>query len=60
MGYFNNGNYYRNDDDVELQWLEDGANLILQLTLRSFCLLITGICQLVYWVFETLTSDKVG
>lgn len=60
MGRFNNGNYYRSNKDAELQWLEDGANVVGRLCLYGFCALFIGMCQIVYGLFKLASSVKIS
>lgn len=59
MGRFNHGNYYRKDGDAELQWLEDGVNVVGRLCLFAFCALFIGLCQITYGLFKLATSVKI-
>jgi hypothetical protein len=57
MGRFEKGGYYRGRRDAELQWLEDGFNLVGAVFVRSIILFVVGICQLIYGIFTLITSD---
>jgi hypothetical protein len=57
MGRYQDGNYYRNEDDAELQWLEDGIGLTGKTLVFGVCALALGLCQLGYGLFKLLTSD---
>jgi hypothetical protein len=58
MGQYRNGGYYRGKNDADLQWLEDGANLVIALFVHGMLALILGIFQLCVGVFELITAEK--
>lgn len=61
MGRYRNGGYYRGKNDADLQWLEDGANLIIALIVHAMLALVLGIgCLAVglYKLFTPNTSQK--
>jgi hypothetical protein len=58
MGRYRNGGYYRGKDDADLQWLEDGANLIIALFVHGMLALILGICQFCVGLFQLITAEK--
>jgi len=60
MGHYQNGNYYRGENDAELQWLEDGIGLVVKLFVYGVCALAVGICQLTYGLFKLVTSDRAS
>jgi hypothetical protein len=59
MGHYRGKNYYRGENDAELQWLEDGANLLIQLFAHGILCLISGVIQIFAVVFKLITSDKI-
>ena len=58
MGKYQDGNYYRDDNDGELQWLEDGTNLVGQTFIAGLGGLLFCFCQLGLVLISVLTSDN--
>jgi hypothetical protein len=56
MGRYQGGKYYRNSDDAELQWLEDGVGLIFSIAWYSLTLFVTGIYGIVVGLFYLLSG----
>jgi hypothetical protein len=57
MGHYRDGNYYRGEQDAELQWLEDGAGLVGQLIIYGVCAFAVGVFQLLFGLIKLVTSD---
>jgi hypothetical protein len=57
MGHYNGKNYYRDKNDAELQWLEDGANLVIAIFAYGLVSCFTGIFQICAGLFTLITSD---
>jgi hypothetical protein len=60
MGHYNGKNYYRGKEDADLQWLEDGANLVIALFVHGLCSCVIGVVQICVLLFKLITSDKTG
>jgi hypothetical protein len=60
MGHYRDGNYYRGEQDAELQWLEDGAGLVGHLVIYGVCALAVGIFQIIFGLFKLVTSDDAA
>lgn len=58
MGRYQGGNYYRDEDDGDLQWLEDGIGLTAYTLVFGVCALALGLCQLGFGLFKLFTSDE--
>jgi|688.fasta_scaffold149405_8 hypothetical protein len=57
MGRFESGNYYRDENDAELQWLEDGVNLTGATFIGGICALFMGVLQILIGFFYLISPD---
>lgn len=57
MGRFVDGNYYRDENDAESQWLEDGANLVGATFIGGICALFIGVIQICIGFFYLIFPD---
>ena len=57
MGRYRNGGYYRGKNDADLQWIEDGANLIIALFVHGMLALVLGIGCLVLGLYKLVVPD---
>jgi hypothetical protein len=60
MGHYSGKNYYRGKNDADLQWLEDGANLVVALFVHGMLSFLFGVAQICVVLFKLITSDKTS
>jgi hypothetical protein len=58
MGRCKNGKYYRGKDDADLQWLEDGVNVVGQTLVFSVFSIFIGVFQIVFGLVKILFTPK--
>jgi len=58
MGRCKNGKYYRGKDDADLQWLEDGVNVVGQTLVFSVFSIFIGVFQIFFGLVKILFTPK--